>query len=140
MVEKSAGGYISQLRMDDKDKNPQARKCYNCGSPDHYKKQCPQKKAAGGSRSGKKSGGKGGDKKKWVNENKDGKTKLKKDDTTYYWCKTCGYGKCCWVNLHKLEDCYRKRESGEKSGKDTEEVTEGNIALEIAECGFLAFL
>ena len=30
MVKKNASGYISQLKMDDKDKNPQSRKCYNC--------------------------------------------------------------------------------------------------------------
>ena len=47
MVKKNAGGYISQLKMDDKDKNPQGRRCYNCRSPDHYKKQRPKKKAAG---------------------------------------------------------------------------------------------
>ena len=65
MVEKNAEGYISQLQMDEKGKNPQGRKRFNCGSPNNYKKQCPQKKTTSGSRNGKKSGGKGGDKKKW---------------------------------------------------------------------------
>ena len=79
MVEKNADSFISQLNLDDKDKHPQGCKCYNCGSPDHYKKQWPEKKAAGGSRSGKKNGGKGDDgKKKWFNENFDGKTEMKK--------------------------------------------------------------
>ena len=43
-VEKNAGGYISQLQMDEKSKNPQGRKCFNCGSPDHYKKQCSKRR------------------------------------------------------------------------------------------------
>ena len=42
-VEKNAGGYIRQLQMDESNKNPGGRKCFNCSSPDHYKKQCPQK-------------------------------------------------------------------------------------------------
>ena len=37
-----------------------------------------------------------------------------------------------WVNTHKLEDCYwSKKKSDEEPGKDTEEVKEGIIALEI---------
>ena len=81
VVEKNVGGYISQLQIDKKGKNPQGRKCFNCGSPDHYKNQCPQKKATGGSRNGKKSCGKGGNKKKWQNINKDEKSEMKKDGT-----------------------------------------------------------
>ena len=34
MAEKNAGGYISQLQMDEKSKKPQGRKCFKCGSPD----------------------------------------------------------------------------------------------------------
>ena len=80
MVEKNAGGYISQLKMDDKDKNPKGGNCYNCGSTNHNKKQCSKTKAAGGSRGGKKNGGKGDDSKnKWFNENSDGKTEMKKN-------------------------------------------------------------
>ena len=88
MVEKNAGGYISQLQMDESTKNPRRRKCFKCGSSDHFKKQCPHKKGDG-ARSEKKSGGKSGDqKKKWFNANKDGKTELTKGGTKYYCCKT----------------------------------------------------
>ena len=72
---------------------------------------------------GKKSGGKGGDKKKWQNVNKDGKSEMKKDGTIYCWCKTCGCGKGRWVDSHKSEDCrYRKNKTEETSGENTEEV------------------
>ena len=72
MVVKNAGGYISQLQMDEKGKYSQGCKCFKCGSTDHFKKQCPHKKG-NGARSEKKSGGKSGDqKKKWFNVKKDG--------------------------------------------------------------------
>ena len=129
MVEKNAGGYISQLQMDEGSKNPQGRKCYNCGSPDHYKKQCPPKKATGGSSNGKKSGKKGGNKKKWQSVNKDEKTKLKKDGTKYYWCKWCRYGNGRRASSHKYEDCQFKKKKDDTSDDD-EEV----VAAEIAKC------
>ena len=45
------------------------------------------------------------------------------------------------MNTHKPEDCYRaKTKSEEESSKDTEKDKEGNIALEMVECGFLAIL
>ena len=66
---------------------------------------------------------------------------MKKNWSTYYWCKICGYNnKGYWVNMHKPEDCYRAKKSEDKSGKDIEEVEEGNIALEMVERGFLAIL
>ena len=67
---------------------------------------------------------------------------MKKNGSRYYWCKMCGYNNTgCWVNTHKSDDCYRARKkSDEKSGEDKEEVEEENIALKMAECGFLAIL
>ena len=131
MVEKSADGYISQLKMDENHQNPNERKCYNCGSPDHFKKQCPHKKGDG-ARSEKKSGGKSGDqKKKWFNVNKDGNTELTKGDTKYYWCKSCGYGRGRWTSTHKPENCRYKKKGDHES---SEEVKEGNLAMEIVEC------
>ena len=66
---------------------------------------------------------------------------MKKDGTTFYWCKTCGYSnKGYWVSTHRPEDCYRKKKSEEKSSKDTEEVAEGNIVPELTECEFLIIL
>ena len=62
MVEKNAGGYISKLQMDESTNNPRGRKCFKCGSSDHFKKQCPRKKIDG-ARSEKKSGGKSDDQK-----------------------------------------------------------------------------
>ena len=79
-----------------------------------------------------KSSGKGGDRKKWQNVNKDRKSDMKKEGTTYYWCKTCGYSKGRWVNMHKSKDCRYKKKKEETS--EEEEVKEGNLAMEIAEC------
>ena len=128
----NAGGYISQLEMDEKHQNPNGRKCYNCGFTDHFKKKIPHKKGDG-ARSKKKSGGKSGDqkKKKWFNVNKDGKTELTKGGTKYYCCKSCGYGRGCWTSMHKLENCRYKKKEDHKS---SEEVQEGNLAVENAEC------
>ena len=42
MVEMNAGGYISLLQMDKKGKNPQGRKCFNCGLPGYYKNNAPK--------------------------------------------------------------------------------------------------
>ena len=46
MVEMNVCGYLGQLKMDGSGdrKNPGARKCYKCGSPDHYKKECSKKR------------------------------------------------------------------------------------------------
>ena len=131
MVEKNAGGYISQLQMDESTKNPRRRKCFKCGSSDHFKKQCPHKKGDG-ARSEKKSGGKSDDQKqKEFNVNTDRKTELAKGGTKYYWCKSCSYGRGSWTSTHKLGNCwYKKKEDHEIS----EEVEEGNLAVEIAEC------
>ena len=131
MVEKNARGYISQLQMDKQSKNPQGRKCFKCRSSDYFKKQYPHKKGDG-ARSKKKSGGKSGDqKKKWFNVNKDGKTELTKGGIKCYLCKSCGYGRGRWTSTHKPENCqYKKKEDHESS----EEVEEGNLAAEIAEC------
>ena len=132
MVEKNAGSSISQLQMVESNKNPRGRKCFNCGSPDHFKKQCPHKKGEG-ARSEKRSGGKSDDqkKKKWFNVNKDGKTELTKGGTKYYWCKSCGYGRGRWTSTHKPENRrYTKKDENESS----EVANVGNLAAEIAEC------
>ena len=47
-IEKNAGGYLGHLRLDEGGKNLNEDLCYGCGSPDHYKKYCPRKKASGG--------------------------------------------------------------------------------------------
>ena len=130
MVEKNAGGYMGALQMDDTTKkNTGGRKCFKCGSPDHFKKQCPEKKATGGSGKGKKGGNKSPDKTKWQSVNKDNKATMKRDGTKYYWCKWCGYGAGRWVTSHKSEDCRFKKKKDDTSDDD-EEV----VAAEIAEC------
>ena len=106
-AEKSAGRYLGQLKMDSSGdrKYVGGRKCYKCGSPDHYKKDCPKKKAAGGNHGGNNSSGNGNGTKKWYHQNKDGKKEILKNGTKYYWSKTCGYNnKGCWVSTHKPED------------------------------------
>ncbi len=132
IVEKNAGGYIDKLQMDDaKKKNSGGRKCYKCGSPGHFKKQCPQKKATCGFCNGKKGGKKGPDKKKWQSENKDNKATMKKGGTKYYWCKWCGYGTGRWATSHKSEDCrFKKKKDKDETSDDDKEV----VAAEIAEC------
>ena len=50
----------------------------------------------------------------------------------YFWCKTCGYSKGRWVDSHKSENCRYRKKKDETS--DEEEVEEGNLAVEIAEC------
>ena len=62
-------------------------------TPDHYKKECPKNKATCGNHCGNNDGVSGGATKKWYNSNKEGKTEMKKNGTTCYWCKTCGFGK-----------------------------------------------
>ena len=57
---------------------------------------------------------------------------MKKEGTTYYWCKTWGYDKGHWVNTHKSED-YRYKKKKEETSEE-EEVEESNLAMEIAEC------
>ena len=49
-VEKRAGSYLGQLEIDSgrEGNNPSGRKCHSCGSPDHYKKDRPKKKATCG--------------------------------------------------------------------------------------------
>ena len=56
---------------------------------------------------------------------------MKIEGTTYYWCKTCGYGKGRWANTHKSKDCHYKKKKEETS--EEEEAKEGNLAMEIVE-------
>ena len=59
---------------------------------------------------------------------------MKENGTTYYCCKTCGFGKKGqWVNTHKPEDCFCKAKKEENAGESTDKVAKGNIVLEMIE-------
>jgi hypothetical protein len=101
------------------------RKCFICDSPDHLKKDCPQKKSGdgGGSKGNNQSSSAGNG--KWAKP-KDGEPHEKMfDGVKKFWCSKCGDGKGRWNNTHKTEAHKTKEELAASKSSGT---TVGNLA------------
>lgn len=88
-------------------KNPKGLKCFDCGSPDHFKgnDSCPNK--GKGTNAGKGGSGKDGKSnfkewRKWSAPSEgEPTTKTTNDGTTVHYCSKCGGGKGRWNDTHQ---------------------------------------
>jgi hypothetical protein len=122
-LKSKAGGDGGKSSGDTSSKS--TRKCYICDSPDHLKKDCPQKKSggSGGSKGNNQSSSAGNG--KWAKP-KDGEPHEKMfDGVKKFWCSKCGDGKGRWNNTHKTEAHKTKEELAASKSSGT---PVGNLA------------
>ena len=133
---KNVTGYVGEaLTQDKKNKgNSGGRTCFECGSAEHLIKNCPKRKAKGGTNDSSENKNKKSY--KWLYENKEGKTTITKDNKTYNWCKSCGK-KGKWVSTHKPSECRNKKEK-DSEGEGEGTVVAADVVMELVEGAFFA--
>ena len=106
--------------------NGSQRNCFKCGSPDHIKKDCPQKNG-GSSNGGSSSRPQLPEWRKKAPGSEEAKTKTV-DGVVHKWCEKCRFGKGMWTAGDRAHSTEEHRSSRNQQ-ESTQQSESGRLAV-----------